>query len=173
MVTQTPWLERKFNFDFPVGVYPNLVERLRGTPARLEEMVRSLAAELVTQRVGDKWTIQEHCGHLYDVDGLHEARLDEYLARATNLTPADLARSQVAAARHHQSTLEDILSTFRSNRMRIVKRLEEVDEETAAHSAHHPRLDVPMRAVDCLLFAAEHDDHHLAIISRMIRELRR
>ncbi len=39
MIRQTPWLEPSFNFDFPAGLYPCLLERLRGTPARVEEMV--------------------------------------------------------------------------------------------------------------------------------------
>jgi uncharacterized damage-inducible protein DinB len=37
------WFERKFRFDFPVELYPNLRVRLPGTPARLEELTRGLA----------------------------------------------------------------------------------------------------------------------------------
>ncbi len=35
---RTKWVERKFNFDFPVGLFPTILERLRGTSARLKEM---------------------------------------------------------------------------------------------------------------------------------------
>ena len=33
------WFERKFEFSFPVELLPNLCARLRGTPARLEEVL--------------------------------------------------------------------------------------------------------------------------------------
>jgi hypothetical protein len=32
------WFERKFEFSFPVELYPNVMARLRGTPARVEEV---------------------------------------------------------------------------------------------------------------------------------------
>jgi hypothetical protein len=31
MITQTIWIERKFEFNFPVGLFPVIVERLRRT----------------------------------------------------------------------------------------------------------------------------------------------
>jgi len=33
------WTDRRFNFDFPAGIYPEMIERIRGTPARLEELL--------------------------------------------------------------------------------------------------------------------------------------
>ena len=36
------WIERKFNFGYPATKWPDLLERVRGTPARLEEIVRGL-----------------------------------------------------------------------------------------------------------------------------------
>ncbi len=38
-------------------------------------------------------------------------------------------------------------------------------------SAHHPRLNRPMRILDLMVFAAEHDDHHLARISELLRAM--
>ena len=43
MGTISPWINRKFNFDFPVALYPNILVRFRGTPARLEDAVRGLS----------------------------------------------------------------------------------------------------------------------------------
>jgi len=34
------WFERRFEFSFSVEVWPNLCARLRGAPARLEEVAR-------------------------------------------------------------------------------------------------------------------------------------
>jgi hypothetical protein len=35
-----PWFQRAFDFNLPVEMFPNVVERLRGTPARVEDKVR-------------------------------------------------------------------------------------------------------------------------------------
>ena len=40
--------------------------------------------------------------------------------------------------------------------------------EAFVTSMLHPRLKQPMRLVDHLFFAAEHDDHHLAVIWELI-----
>ena len=49
------WFERKFEFSFPVEQYATLIVRLRGTPARLEEMLRGLR--------GAGLFLLEGCGH--------------------------------------------------------------------------------------------------------------
>jgi len=38
MVERTEWIKRQFSFGLPPGMYPNVVERVRGTPARLESI---------------------------------------------------------------------------------------------------------------------------------------
>ena len=40
MTARVKWTDRTFAFDFPSDIYPELLERLRGTPARLDERVR-------------------------------------------------------------------------------------------------------------------------------------
>ena len=39
------WFERKFDFTFPLELHPTLCARLRGTPARLEELVQGSRGE--------------------------------------------------------------------------------------------------------------------------------
>jgi hypothetical protein len=58
------WFERKFEFAFPVEQHPNLCARLRGTPARLEEVVHSTARDLLERNLLEKWLAQEHAGHI-------------------------------------------------------------------------------------------------------------
>ena len=41
MPARIAWGERRFDFTFPVDFYPELIERLRGTPARLADRLRS------------------------------------------------------------------------------------------------------------------------------------
>ncbi len=64
MIRQTPWLERSFNFDFPEGLYPCLLERLRGTPARVEEMVYGIDELLLRRKQDNGWSVKEQMGHL-------------------------------------------------------------------------------------------------------------
>jgi hypothetical protein len=65
--------------------------------------------------------------------------------------------------------MEDVLADVRHERGALVAQLESVDVELFARTALHPRLGVPMRLVDLMLFVAEHDDHHLAAITELAR----
>jgi len=163
------WTDRQFEFTFPVEVYPEMIERLRGTPARLEDRVKSVAPEILTRRDGERWSIQENAGHLLDLESLVSSRLDEYLAGAKNLHAADMSNRKTYDADHNQVSIESILTNFRTQRMNLVGRLDQLSFESFAVVAHHPRLNVSMRLVDMLFFQSEHDDYHLARISELIR----
>jgi len=163
------WTDRTFQFTFPVEVFPEMIERLRGTPARLEDRVNSISPEILTRRDGERWSIQENAGHLLDLETLVSGRLDEYLAGAAELHPADMSNRKTYEAEHNQLPMQTILSDFRSRRSELVDRLDTLTLDQFATVAHHPRLDVPMRLVDMLYFQAEHDDFHLARISELIR----
>ena len=163
------WLDRKFDFAFPVEMAPLLLERLRGTPARLEDRIRSIPRAQLTQRDGDKWSIQEHAGHLGDVETLFWGRLDDYDAGAPRLRAADPSGQRTARADHNRRELATIFADFRAARGKLVERLEALDPTSLARTAHHPRLDRPMRVCDTMFFAAEHDDHHLALITGLIQ----
>ncbi|HZT57347.1 MAG TPA: DinB family protein [Pyrinomonadaceae bacterium] len=167
---RTKWFERRFDFNLPVGVFPSVVERLRGTPARLEELVRSLPPAALTARRGEAWTIQEHVGHLADLDELHEGRLEDYARGLDTLRPADPANRKTYEASHNDARPEDLLARFRAARLRFVRRLESLNEDEVAASALHPRLNQPMRVIDMAVFVAEHDDHHLATITEISRQ---
>ena len=164
------WFERKFEFTFPVEQHPNLCARLRGTPARLEEVVRGADRDVLVRkpRENDKWSAQEHAGHLLDLEPLWMARVDDYIAEASQLTVADLSNRKTSEAQHNQRPIEEILAGFRNARWRLVSRVEKIDPAILARAILHPRLKIPMRLVDHLYFAAEHDDHHLAHIWGLI-----
>ena len=44
------WMDRTFQFTTPVEQLPAVLERLRGTPARVEEKVRALSPAVLTRR---------------------------------------------------------------------------------------------------------------------------
>lgn len=167
MIRRTKWFERKFDLNQPIGVFPCIAERLRGTPARLEEMTRRLPPRVLTARPGDGWSIQEHAGHLIDLDELHDGRLEDYANRLEVLRPADLTNRKTFEAGHNTVPLEELLAAFRAARLGFLRRLEALTEEELAVSALHPRLQLPMRVIDMALFVAEHDDHHLATITEL------
>lgn len=163
------WFERKFDFSFPVELYPEIIERLRGTPARIEERVRDVPAALLTRRDGDKWSIQENIGHLLDLDELFAGRFEDYERGLEKLRAADLQNQKTHQAQHNSRPVEEILREFRHGRLALVSRLELQPSEYFRRTALHPRLNTPMRVTDLLYFVAEHDDHHLARISELLR----
>jgi DinB superfamily len=164
------WTERRFNFDFPAGIYPEMIERVRGTPARLEELLAGLPSETLTAQVDGRWSMQENAGHLLDLESLVSQRIDEYLAGSSALHAADMSNRKTYDASHNDVPVDTILKAFRTARQEIVNRLEGLDAEIFERSALHPRLNVPMRLVDMLFFQAEHDDYHLARISELKKD---
>jgi uncharacterized damage-inducible protein DinB len=163
------WFERKFEFTFPVEQLPNLAARLRGTPARLEETLANVPRAILIRKPGDKWSAQEHAGHLLDLEPLWLARIEDFITGGTTLTAADLTNRKTHEANHNAGPLEDIFSKFREARWRLTNRIGELAPELFSRTMLHPRLKQPMRLVDHLYFVAEHDDHHLARMWELIK----
>jgi uncharacterized damage-inducible protein DinB len=161
------WFDRKFVLGLPPEAFPDVLERLRGTPARLEERTRDVNAGVLQQRVDQKWTVQEHAGHLLDLEDLWSGRSDDLRRGANTLRPADLTNRKTEEAGHNAARLVDLLQGFRETRLRWVSDLEAFTAEDTARTALHPRLQQPMTIVDLAFFVAEHDDHHLAAITAL------
>ncbi len=158
------WFERKFKFDFPVEFYPNICIRLRGLPARVEELTRGLNREQLIQKPDGKWSIQEQVGHLLDLEPLFHTRLEDYKRGADTLAAADLTNRKTHEAHHNDRTLHLMQLELRRARQEMMDKVEALAPADFARVAKHPRLNQPMRLVDLLYFIAEHDDHHLARI---------
>jgi uncharacterized damage-inducible protein DinB len=169
MSSVMPWFDRVFPFGIPPEQHATERARLRGTPARLEELLLDVPEASLTRKPGGAWSIKEQAGHLGDLEPHWAARLDDFLSGAQTLTAADLTNAKTDRAHHNDRTLGEILATFRAARTAFVERLDRLDLQDFAREAVHPRLRVKIRLVDHLYFVAEHDDHHLA----KIWELRR
>ena len=163
------WIDRKFDFNFPTELYPELIERLRGTPARIEGRIKNLPSVIVVRQDGSSWSIQENIGHLLDLEEFFAWRLDDYDAGLQALRAADMTNRKTHEALHNRRPIENILKEFRSARAANVRRIEEYDFSYFSRSAMHPRLNKSMRVADMIYFQAEHDDFHLARISELIR----
>lgn len=163
------WFERRFALGLSPEAFPEIVERVRGTPARLEERIILVPAARYTARHDDAWSIQENVGHLLDLEPLWAGRLDDLLEGAQELRPADLQNRRTHEARHNDTAMGRLLAGFRAAREQVVRRLEDVSPADLSRTALHPRLRQPMSIVDLFFFVAEHDDHHLAAISALDR----
>lgn len=173
MITKTKWTDRNFELNYPLGMFPNFLERVRGTPSRLEELLHSFPKDILTIKPEHGWSIQEHAGHLVDLDELHCGRVDDFIFRAKTLRAWDGTNRKTHDANHNAHAIENILKDFRAARSRFVHRLERLDDETHQVIALHPRIQKPMRVVDMVYFTAEHDDHHLSSITELARKLLR
>ena len=162
MMKPAAWTARKFSFDRPVETFPEVLERLRGTPARATELAARLSERDLSARPLGKWSAKEHIGHLTDLLVLEEKRLQEFLAGAAVLSAADLTNRATETASHNQTPMAAILSNLRSQRAGWVDKLEAITGSDLTRTALHPRLQQPMRIIDWTYFVAEHDDHHLA-----------
>lgn len=161
-----PWFTRQFNCPADIEALPCIFERLAGTPVRLEEKVGYLPPPILVRppREG-KWTVQEHAGHLLDLEWLWFARIEDFSKGAAVLTPADLNNRKTFEAGHNARPIGEILSEFRKERKMALEAIAGMPEAAFAHTALHPRLQTPMRFADFAFFVAEHDDHHLAMMS--------
>jgi len=161
------WTERKFDFTFPTGLYPEMIERLRGVPPRLDDHFKNLPSEILIMRHDGRWSMQENAGHLVDLEKLTQRRIEEYVAGAPVLHAADMSNRKTYEANYNEVNSTEILKAFRELRTATIKRLDELDDELFGRIALHPRLNVPMRLVDLLFFTAEHDDYHLTRIAEL------
>lgn len=171
MINKINWLERNFEFHDPVGVFPCVLARLRGIPARLEDIIRNLPPSILDKRHNGTWSIQENVGHLLDLEELGERRLADYMSHVDVLTPADMTNVKTHGADHHSDSMKELLQKFRTARESLVNKLSDLTEDQVALTALHPRLNKPMRMVDWVFFMAEHDDNHVARIIELGRVL--
>src|ERR1019366_3349339 len=141
--------------------------------ARRPGWKKSSAALIATSWLGNRVKMtsgrpRNMPGTWLDLEPLWMARVNDYITEASKLTVADLSNRKTCEAQHNQRPIDEILAEFRSARLRLVSRVETIDPAIFARAILHPRLKTPMRLVDHLYFAAEHDDHHLAHIWGLI-----
>lgn len=170
MVHPSAWRERTWVFGvLPVGAFPAVLERLRGTAARAAELIADASDAQLRARPGTGWSVKQHLGHLDDLHELDERRLAEFIAGVEALTAADMSNRRTHEARHDDLPADTIVARFRANRAALVDRMDQLTEAQVSTTAMHPRLGQPMRLIDWAYFVAEHDDHHLAAARQALR----
>ncbi len=161
------WFDRSFTLGIGNELLPMILERLRGTPPRLELLIGTIPEGSLTATPDGSWSAQTNVGHLVDLEPLWYGRLEDLVGRAEELRPADLKNRKTHEADHDGRPIDELLAEFRGERGRLVGRTEALTPKELEGTALHPRLKQPMGMADLFFFIAEHDDHHLA----RIREL--
>src|SRR3954470_22551859 len=126
---QEKWFERDFNFSSDQNIFPSIIERLAGTPARLEEKFTSIPGDILTVRINGTWTIKENVGHLIDLEPLWQGRLEDILTGKTDLRATDLQNRQTTEANHNAMSAEVLLKRFRQIRKQTADLLQNLNEE--------------------------------------------
>ncbi len=170
---QTKWFDRSFNFDNEQNIFPSILERLSGTPIRLEEKVKETQENILQFSLNNSWTIKENIGHLIDLETLWQDRFNDIKNDKVELRPTDLLNSKTDLANHNATSILKLLFEFRKTRNQTLEMLQSIDDKVIFKSALHPRLKTPMRTMDLFLFVAEHDDHHLARMTEIIETVKK
>lgn len=169
MITQTPWFERRFVFNFDTGLFPVVFSRLEGAIFRLHHLLANADDEQSSVSRGG-WSVKQHVGHLYDLEDLWAQRFQDFNQGREVLTAADLTNAKTENANHNEHSLDELGNQFLIARQKLLETIYPLEAFQLSLSAIHPRLQQPMRLIDTLYFVAEHDDHHLAKISTLLRK---
>jgi len=156
------WFDRTFEPGLPASKAPGLLERLRSAPDRVASLLEQTPAAIRGYKPDGRWSVQEHAGHLVDLEDLWASRLDDFDQGRQILHPADLQNRRTHDARHNDRDPRDLIAAFRTARTAIVDRVAGWSPAELSRVSRHPRLDQTMSVVDFCFFVAEHDDHHLS-----------
>ncbi len=172
MLKPKPWFDRQFIFPQSNDHFPNVLERLRGTSARLDECLSRIPHERQKQSLAESsWTIKEQTGHLLQLEPLWAGRVDDICNEVRILRDTDLENRSTFEAKFNTWNSGAILAAFRRAREEWTNKLAKLDPAELEKTSLHPRLESPMRIIDLAFFVAEHDDHHLATISWIYTQL--
>ena len=162
------WFERKFTFENLEGTFPGILERITGTPLRLMHLINNVDDDMAMQKPEGKWSAKEHVGHLWDLEQLWLTRVQDFESGKETLAEADLENRKTHDASHNEVDINMLFQKFAQERFVLVELLKKHEHDAEDLISKHPRLQTPMRMIDLAFFIAEHDDHHMAKIRKLI-----
>lgn len=163
-----PWEKRNLSYGRTVDELPVLMERVLGTPARLAQLTTHEPPERLSLRRQGSWSILEHIGHLIFLQDRMDERVDDYAAQRSCLCRIELSDQDRILAGYTARALGDVLEEFRLKRTYFVERIQGLDAGALRHQAQHPCRDQRMTVADMVLYLAEHDDHHLVLMRKLL-----
>src|SRR5687768_11055275 len=112
IMQQTKWLDRKFYTVDDNGLLPSIIERLIGTPARIEEKLKGIEDDLLKLKINGKWSVKEEIGHLSDLEPLWLGRIHDFENNLHELRAADVSNQKTHMENHNSTTVEELLNHF-------------------------------------------------------------
>jgi len=168
--TTGKWFDRKFDFNFGVERFEDLLSRLAEFPAMLKQKLDALPEELLTRHKAGKWSINENVGHLFSLEKLWRNRFREINEGKPQMSPADLTNAATQNASFNNYPVTELTACFDDERTKTIEFLKQLSSSDLIKSSVHPRLNQPMRMIDLMHFVAEHDQHHWNSIQAIINE---
>lgn len=165
---RSKWIERKFSPIGDNGLFPGILERVEGTPARLYYKLKQVLSKDQRLEPGTPWSIKKEIGHLTDLEPLWLERVQELINNTPLLTAADMSNQKTNDTPHDEKGFEELMENFFQARQKLVSMLKSADSNDLLKKSIHPRLQMPVRMIDLAFLVAEHDDHHLAQITRLV-----
>ncbi len=165
---QTPWFERTFPPIDDNGRLPAIVDRLGSLVLRLRSKLKEQSEDLLSSGQDGKWSVKEEIGHLLTLEPLWFGRLEDLASGRAYLREADLTNRATFEGNFNDQKVIQLCSDLDRARFELIKSLFELNESDLTRTSLHPRLKQPMRVVDLCNFIAEHDDHHLVRIQRIL-----
>ena len=137
---------------------------MEGTLPRLEDKVKGVPDNVLSNKLDGKWSIKQNIGHLAEVEEISLKRLPEILNGISPMSPAVFEPT----LDYNAMPVEDVIELFAKTRKRYLAQYRDLHLDELSKTSLHPRLKVPMNPVDLALFHAEHDDHHLVRINEIL-----
>jgi uncharacterized damage-inducible protein DinB len=168
MIPVIKWFDRKFEFGFASNMLPFFLERLEGTTSRIKNKVQGFSNADLGVQLNGKWSVKENIGHLAEVDEIANKRIHEMITGISPLSPAVFPVKQ----KYNDQSIDQVIDYFHTTRQENINRYRGLTEEMLQKKSVHPRLNVKMSPVDLAWFDAEHDDHHLRMMTEILSQLR-
>lgn len=165
------WNEFEFNNGIDNAKLPLILERFTGTPARLEVKIRTMNPELLTSSEKSAWSINQHVGHISLLEKVWKQRIKEITEDFEEFSGVVISDDEYIQANFNEQSIADIITALKIKRERLYYRILELTENDLNKSTIHPRLKVKMKIIDLLSFICDHDDYHLAEITKIYRSL--
>ncbi len=162
------WFDRQFDFSFGIEQFPGLLERLKKTSLLILEITNRISEQDLNFKPAGKWSVKEQIGHLWVLEPLWQKRFLEIKENQAQMSPADLKNRATDNASFNQYNIKKIITGFQQERKHTIRLLESFSQSDLLNSLYHTRLNQPMRIIDLMYFVAEHDEHHLNIILKIL-----
>lgn len=141
---------------------------LRETPIILADLVKKLDKTLLVAKPEEKWSIQEHAGHLLTIESLWIARFDDFVLGKPFLRPWNGTNADTDAGQFNLQAISQILDDFASIRNAHMNLLEKYLPKQDEMTCHHQGKGIDLTLRAHLEMMLKHDQDHLEIIRKRL-----